>query len=117
MSDVVEHLENPEKTFSKISKLMAKNTVFINTMANSIWEPLLMFWEQMGWKMQEGIHKRISYSEINKILKKQGLKTANHDYRLLLPIKIPFVTNFVNRYLERYLRNLAFIEYFVATRK
>ncbi len=114
MSDVVEHLEYPLETFRKVSELMNKDTVFICTMANPIWEPLLLFWERMGWKMPEGKHCRISFDEIGKMLSKAGLKIIQHDYRLLVPIETPLVTKFANRYLEKYLKRLAFIEYFTA---
>lgn len=114
MSDVIEHLEDPKGTFQKISKLMDKNSLFVNTMANPVWEPLLMFWEHRGWKMPEGPHKRIGYKEIKTVMTGAGLKIIRHDYRLLIPVKIPLITEFANRHLEKYLKRFAFIEYFVA---
>lgn len=116
MSDVVEHLERPEKVFQKVVKLVDKKTIFINTMANPIWEPLLIFWEKIGWKMKEGPHKRISYKEIKILSEKAGLKIIKHDFKLLIPIKIPFISVFTNKYLEKYLKRFCFIEYFVAVR-
>lgn len=113
MSDVIEHLENPEETFRKISKLMGKDTVFVNTMANPIWEPVLMIAEKLGLKMPEGPHKRISNDELLISIEKSGMKITKHDYILLVPVKIPLITNFVNKYLERYFKKFAFIEYLV----
>jgi ubiquinone/menaquinone biosynthesis C-methylase UbiE len=114
MSDVIEHLENSEEEFKKVAKLMTKNTVFINTMANPVWEPLLMFWERAGWKMKEGKHKRISFDEVKNLFNKLGLKIIKHDHKLLMPIKIPLVTELVNGKLEKYFKKYAFIEYFEA---
>ena len=116
MSDVIEHLENPKAVFSKISKLMNSRSIFINTMANPLWEPMLIFWELVGWKMKEGKHKRIRYSEIEKILNSVGLKIVKHDYKLLVSIKIPVVTEFINKYLEKYFKKIAFIEYIVVVK-
>ena len=116
MSDVVEHLENPQDTLVKISKLMGKKSIFINTMANPLWEPLLMLWEKLGLKMPEGPHYRIKNKELTMMMKRVRLKIIKHDYKLLIPIKLPLVTEFVNRYLERYFKKYAFIEYFVATK-
>lgn len=116
MSDVIEHLESPEELFKEVSKLMGENTVFINTMANPFWEPLLMIWEKLGWKMKEGPHRRIKNNELRIMFEKAGMKITKHDYRLLIPIQIPLVTKFANRYLEKYLKRLAFIEYFVVTK-
>lgn len=116
MSDVIEHLENPEETFLNVSKLMTSKTKFINTMANPVWEPILMLWEKLGWKMPEGKHTRLTFREINDILRRIDLKVIKHDYKLLIPIKIPFLTDFINKYLEKYFKKLAFIEYFVAVK-
>ncbi len=114
MSDVIEHLNNPTGDFKKISGLMHKKTVFVNTMANPLWEPLLMVWEKLGWKMPEGKHKRIDYHEIKDLLKQCGLEIVKHDYELLIPIRLPLLTGFANKYLEKYFKKLAFIEYFEA---
>ncbi len=116
MSDVIEHLEKPLTTFSQVTKLMNKNSKFIITMANPIWEPLLLIWEKLGLKMEEGPHRRIRYKDIKILCEKVGMKVVKHDYKLLMPIKVPFVTNFVNKYLEKYFRGLSFIEYLVAVR-
>jgi len=114
MSDVIEHLESPEKVLKRISKLMDKKSLFIITMANPIWEPLLMFAEKIGYKIPEGPHTRIKYRELKIILKQSGLKVIKHDYKLLMPIYIPLLTNFINIYLERHLKRYAFIEFLIA---
>jgi len=116
MSDVIEHLEVPSNMFSKIYKQMNSHTLFINTMANPIWEPILTIWEKLGWKMPEGPHKRIGYKDIKVLIEDAGMKVIKHDYKLLIPIKIPYLTNFMNKYLEKPFKRFAFIEYFVAVR-
>lgn len=111
MSDVIEHLEEPEIVFNTISSLMNKNTIFINTMANPIWEPLLMVGEKLNLKMPEGLHNRLENDELKEMLNKSGLKTMKHDYRLLVPVYIPFFSTFVNKHLEKIFKKYAFIEY------
>lgn len=116
MCDVIEHLEKPNSTFRKISLLMGKDSLFINTMANPIWEPLLMVWEKLGLKMPEGKHYRMGFDQIVTLLKKNNLKVIRHDFKLLVPINIPFFTLFANKYLEPFLKRLAFVEYFIAVK-
>jgi ubiquinone/menaquinone biosynthesis C-methylase UbiE len=113
MSDVIEHLEKPKETFVQLSKLMDKKTVFICTMANPVWEPVLMIAEKLGLKMPEGPHIRFSMKNLILMINNSQLKVIKHGYSLLIPINIPIITNFANRYLEKYFRRLAFIEYFV----
>lgn len=115
MSDVIEHLEKPKETFRKISSLMEPKTIFVNTMMNPVWIPVEAVYNFFGWKMPEGPSKRIGYKELKVMLEGAGMKIIRHDYKLLMPIKIPFITKFANHYLERYLKGLAFIEYVIAT--
>jgi len=117
MSDVIEHLEDPLDVFKQINKLMDKQSIFINTMANPIWEPILMIGEKLGYKMPEGPHYRMTYKELSKLMDKAGLKIVGHGYKLLMPIYIPILTNFINKYLEKYLKKYAFIEYIEAKKK
>lgn len=113
LSDVIEHLDNHKDTFRKLTRNMNSDTKIIVTMANPILEPLLMVWEVLGWKMKEGKHKRVSFGELKRILDSLGLKVVKHDYKLLVPIKIPFITNLANKYLEKVMKPLCFIELFV----
>jgi len=117
MSDVIEHLEDPERTFKDISKLMGPETLFICTMANPIWEPILMIAEKFRLKMPEGKHKRINFRQIEELLERSNLRIIKHDYKLLIPVYLPWIANFINKYLERYLKRYAFIEYFIAKKK
>lgn len=116
LSDVIEHLDNPIKEFENIKNILNKSGKLIITMANPIWEPILITGEKLGLKMPEGPHNRIRYKDIKLIVNSLGLKIIKHDYKLLMPVHIPFLTNFVNSYLEKYLKKLCFIEYFVVQR-
>lgn len=116
MCDVIEHLENPKKTFKEIAKIMSLKTVFVCTMANPIWEPILMTAEELKLKMPEGKHYRHTSEEARLLLESAGLKVIKHDYKLLLPKYIPFVSDLFNKYLEPIFKKISFIEYFVVTK-
>ncbi len=112
MSDVIEHLDNPIKEFKNIKNILNKNGKLIITMANPVWEAILLLGEKVGYKMPEGPHIRIKSKELKVKIEQIGMKVIRHDFKLLMPIYIPFLTNFVNSYLERYLKRFCFIEYF-----
>lgn len=114
MSDVIEHIPEPARVFRQIKYILKPKTVFIVTMANPIWEPILNIAEKLGLKMPEGDHHRWEYKKLKFELEKLGIDVLQHNYALLFPIKLPLNTNFVNRYLESILRPLSFIEYFSA---
>ncbi len=116
MCDVVEHLPKPGTVFKEISKIMTKDTIFINTMANPLWEPILMLAEKLNLKMPEGEHHRWSTLQLQGHFKKTGLTIVNHDYDLLLPLSTPF-SDIINHYLMPLLKCYASIEYFVVKKK
>lgn len=113
MSDVIEHLSDPLKTFNWISRRMSQETRFVCTMANPIWEPILLLAERLNLKMPEGDHYRWKLSQLENFLSETKISIIKHDYCLLLPIKIPLLTQYANQQLEPYLKRLAFIEYLV----
>jgi ubiquinone/menaquinone biosynthesis C-methylase UbiE len=117
MSDVIEHLENPQETFCKVLQLMDKKSVFIITMANPILEPILLVVEKLGLKMKEGPHKRVAFEDLRIVIQKSDMRIIKHDYKLLMPLEIPLLTNFINKYLERYFKRFSFVEYFVVKMK
>jgi len=114
MSDVIEHLTDTRSSFQIIGRLMSKNTIFINTMVNPIWETILMPAEKLKLKMPEGPHTRITYKEIQRLYQESDMQIINHSYSLLMPIYIPYITPFINTHIEKHLKQLSFIEYFVA---
>lgn len=114
MADVIEHLSDVEMSLKAISLLMGKSTIFINTMANPSWEPILMLAEKLHLKMPEGPHNRISYEQIKLSLSRYGVLTLNHSYTTLLPYYIPLFTHLVNTHLEPFFTSYSFIEYFTA---
>lgn len=114
MSDVIEHLENPIEIFKETSFIMSKDTKFVITMANPIWEPVLMLAERLNLKMPEGKHHRWKYKEISKGLENSGMVVEDHSYNLLMPINIPIITTILNRLFEPVFKRFCFIEYVVA---
>lgn len=116
MSDVIEHLQNPHIEFNKLANLMTGKSKLIITMANPVWEPILMLWEKLGLKMPEGPHNRLTATDLKLIINSSNLKILKHDYRLLVPIEIPLITSFGNKYMERSFKRFAFIEYFVVSK-
>lgn len=116
MSDVIEHLEFPEKEFKRIKMILNVNGKLLITMANPIWEPVLMLAEKFKLKMPEGPHKRIVFKDIENLTNKIGMKVTRHDYKLLVPVKLKYITTFFNKYLEKYLKRFCFIEYIEITK-
>ena len=117
MSDVIEHIDDVDKIFNKISSLMREKTIFICTYANPKWEIFLSLAEKLKLKMPEGKHYRWRFDQLNNLLAKHGMVIIKHDYFLLFPIKIFSFSDSINKLFGKYFKKYSFIEYFVAIKK
>lgn len=96
--DVIEHLLSKEKAMNNIQKSMSENTILIVSMANPLWEPLLLILEKLHLKMPEGPHYRLSEKEFIALLKKYNLRIIQK--KCFLPaLPIPFIRNIALIYM------------------
>lgn len=118
LADVIEHFSDPRKALLKIASLMGTHTKLVLSMANPLWEPILMLGEKVGAKMPEGPHERISQKELSHFLREAGLSVRQKDTSLLLPIYIPFLSNMLNTIVDRIplINRLGVIMAFVITK-
>ncbi len=72
-NDVIEHVSNQQRVIANIEKTMNSGTTLILSMANPLWEPLLLLLEKLHLKMPEGPHTRISEKEFKILLSKNKL--------------------------------------------
>jgi len=117
--DVIEHLEHYEKAVTRMSELLHPDGRLIISMANPLWEPILLVAEWLKMKMPEGPHVRISEDELLAVASRAGLQLSVREYRLLFPKYIPGVSYVLNDIVGTlpFLRRLCVIEVFVFTHK
>ena len=110
--DVLEHIENLPKFLEGLKQVVLPNAKIIITLANPLWETVLMLAEKLGMKMPEGPHWRLSIKENERLFKQQGGEIAERGYRLLVPKKIPGA-DFLNEkfHKSKLLAPLGFIVY------
>lgn len=91
-NDVIEHIENQNQALKNIYLSMNKNTKLILSMANPLWEPLLIILEKLHLKMPEGPHLRITEKNLINLLNKNYLKIIFK--KVYLPqINFPIIDN------------------------
>ena len=118
LSDVIEHLSDVNQTLKNLASLSTQHTIIIITMANPLWEPLLMLAEKAGMKMPEGPHTRLARKDIEALARQNGLKIVKRGKRLLIPKKIPLL-HAINDWFYKIplIRKLGLIEYLVVKKE
>lgn len=110
LSDVLEHLENQEDFFSQLNRLAQPSSQVIISVANPLWEPILLIAEMLGLKMPEGPHHRQSLEEVEELFQRHAFSVLRCERRLLIPINLPG-SDYLNKFFEHFpfLRALNFI--------
>ncbi len=123
LADVLEHVNDLPVFLNDLSARILPaqagkpNTKVIISVANPIWEWLLMLAEKWKMKMPEGPHKRYSVKATEEMFAKVGLMAEERGYRLLVPKKI-WGAEWVNErfYRSKLLEKWGFIVYWVLTK-
>lgn len=113
LADVLEHLDDPPAFMKKLRTLLAPGTTVVVSVANPLWEPILMIAEKLKMKMPEGPHHRMSIKENDHMFDEAGFAIKQKGYRLLIPKPLPG-GNWLNTHFSKTpLRYFGFIVYWV----
>lgn len=116
MSDVVGHLMDIEETFRQLHIFCRPDTRIIISYYNFLWEPVLKMGEMLGLKMPQHYQNWLSSNDICNLLSLAHFQVIKLEFRLLVPKRIPWLSNFINRYFASLpgLRRLCLCQYIVA---
>jgi ubiquinone/menaquinone biosynthesis C-methylase UbiE len=117
LADVLEHVEDVPQFLGQLARRTPPRTKIIVTLANPLWEPLLMLSEKLHMKMPEGPHYRHPIPELERLFVASGLQIRDTGFRLLIPKSIPGA-DWVNArfYHNRFLRKFGFMVYWILSR-
>lgn len=117
LADVLEHIEVLPEFLRQLDHVARPSTRIIITLANPLWEPVLMLAEKLGMKMPEGPHWRLSIKQNEQLFTAQSWQVKQKGYRLLLPKKLPG-GEWINKnfYKNRFLARLGFIVFWELTK-
>jgi SAM-dependent methyltransferase len=116
LADVVGHLQDIEETFRSIRAFCRPEARVIISYYNFLWEPVLKLGERLGVKMPQQHQNWLSSEDIGNLLTLSGYQVVKTESRLLVPKRIPWISDFVNRYLGTLpgIRRLSISRYIVA---
>ena len=99
LADVVGHLQDIEETFRSLRAFCHPETRVIVSYYSFLWEPVLKLGEWLGQKMPQQHQNWLSTEDISNLLSLAGYEIVKTEYRLLIPKRIPWVSNFINRFI------------------
>jgi len=116
MADVLGHLKDIEETLGALRSFCRPETRIIISYYNFLWEPILRIGELLNLKMPQQYQNWLSSEDICNLLSLAKFQIVKTECRLLIPKKIPWLSNFINRYIATLpgIRKLCLCRYIVA---
>jgi SAM-dependent methyltransferase len=116
LSDLVGYLEDVQKAFEELQKVCHPRTRIIITYYNYLWEPILRAGERLGRKRPQPDQNWLSLEDFQNLLSLAGFQTIQKGFKILMPVRIPFLSAFFNRVLVNLplFRKLALVACIVA---
>jgi SAM-dependent methyltransferase len=99
LADVVGHLHDIEETLVRLRPFCRPDTRVIVSYYNFLWEPILKAGEKVGLKMPQEHQNWLSTEDISNLLSLSHFEVVKTESRLLIPKKLPLISDFLNRYL------------------
>jgi SAM-dependent methyltransferase len=116
LSDLVGYLEDVQQAFEELQKVCHPRTRIIITYYNYLWEPILRAGERLGRKRPQPDQNWLSLEDFQNLLSLAGFQTIQKGFKILMPVRIPFLSAFFNRVLVNLplFRKLALVACIVA---
>ena len=116
LADVAGHLQDIEETFRSLRSFCHSETRVMVSYYSFLWEPVLKLGEWLKQKMPQQHQNWLSTEDISNLLRLAGYEEVKTEYRLLIPKRIPWLSNFINQFIAPLpgIRRLCLCRYIVA---
>lgn len=102
LSDVLEHLPDLDAALEGLKWYGDAHTRYISTSLNPLWAPIVHLGEAVRLKLPEGKHEWISRCDFCRRLEEHGFIVEESVGRMLVPKRVPLVSDPINALAERW---------------
>lgn len=116
VSDLLGENSDVWEMFRTIHGYSASHTRIVTSYFNPLWEPILRLGERIGLKMPQDHQNWLSVEDVENLFAISGFEVIKSGRRLLLPRRIPFISELVNRFIANLplINRLCLVNYTVA---
>lgn len=93
------HVDDIQEAFQGLHKVCTPETRVITIYFNYLWSPVIKFTELVGIRMKQSLQHWLPLDDIANLLYLEDFDVIKKRYRVLMPVKIPLLSNFCNRFL------------------
>ena len=116
MTDIIGYIQDIEETLRSLHKFCHEETRLIICYFNYLWEPIIKIAQKYGFAMPRRDINWLSSEDITGLLYLADFELVKEEKRLLIPKKIPIVSNFINSFLAPLpvIKKLCLSEYYIS---
>jgi len=96
LSDVVPYAEDLNALFHNVARHSGPETRVVVHSYSQLWRPVFRVLELLRLKTRTPTRNWVAQGDVESLLRLAGLETVTKTRRILLPLRIPFVSAFVN---------------------
>lgn len=116
ISGLLQELEDIQEFLLKLHQIITPQTRIIINEYSYLWRPIIKLLNFLRLKTPEKIQNWLTLADIENLLFLSDFEVIKKDYRLLIPLYIPLVSNFINHFLAKLpvIRRFCLMEYLIA---
>lgn len=116
LAGVVGYLADVRTVLEQLLPYCHHRTRVVILFHNYLWEPILRIGERIGERMPQPAQNWLSVADVRSLLAITGYTVVKQGRRLLVPRRVPLVSNWLNRYVARLplVEHLCLTQYIVA---
>jgi SAM-dependent methyltransferase len=99
LSDLVPYVEDLLALFGKVAGHSHRDTRIVVHSYSQLWRPLIYVLERLRLKSRVPIRNWVAQQDVENLLQLAGLESVSTTRRILLPLRIPFLSGFCNGFL------------------
>jgi len=96
LSDVVPYVDDLLGLFQNVARHSHRDTRIVVHSYSQLWRPVLRILELLRLKPRKPIRNWVTLQDVENLIQLAGLETLTTARRILLPLRIPFVSGFFN---------------------
>lgn len=112
----LEHFDDIQSVFENIHPVLSKSSKVVIASVNPRWEQFFYILEKLKLKRPEPPRNWLRMENIKNLLEVSGYQVVESDYRIILPVYIPLVSNLANGIFKKikFLKRFCVEQYLVA---
>ena len=99
INGAVHYWRDVQERLEELSKLMGADSRLLIVYYSSLWRPLIALAQKLGWRQRRPEMNWLAPEDVRGMAELAGYESISDEARILVPVRIPLLSELVNRYV------------------